>query len=128
MGASAGSARLKLLLDEMYSPVIAEQMGSRGHDVEAVAARSELRALSDEEIFDVAQQEGRTVVTENIADFSAILNRQDTSGQPHYGLVLVNPGKHPRGDPRAIGRMVGSLDALLGEHNRDDATSRRYWL
>lgn len=85
---------MKLLLDEMYSPVIAEQMGGRGHDVEAVAARSELRALADEEIFDVAQQEGRTVVTENIADFSTIVNRQDTSGQSHYGLVLVNPGKH----------------------------------
>ncbi|HEY5262098.1 MAG TPA: DUF5615 family PIN-like protein [Solirubrobacteraceae bacterium] len=119
---------MKLLLDEMYSPVIAEQVGSRGHDVEAVAARSELRALADEGIFDVAQQEGRTVVTENIADFCEIVNRQDTSGQSHYGLVLVNPSKHPRGEPRAIGRMVSELDRLLKEHPADEPTSPRHWL
>lgn len=54
MAQSAGSAGLKLLIDEMYTPVIAEQLRERGGDVEAVAERAELRALPDEDLFSLA--------------------------------------------------------------------------
>jgi predicted nuclease of predicted toxin-antitoxin system len=63
---------VKLRLDEMYSHVIAEQLRARGHDADAVVEHAELRGLADTDIFALAQTEQRTVVTENIPDFSDI--------------------------------------------------------
>src|SRR6476646_9414191 len=68
VGADAGHAWLRLLLDEMYPASLAEQLRLRGHDVSAVTERPELRSLPDADVFAVAQQEGRAVMTENIAD------------------------------------------------------------
>jgi hypothetical protein len=119
---------LRLLLDEMYPGKIAEQLRNRGHDVDAVTLRPELRSISDPELFLTAQQEGRAVATENIADFSAIADGFDQRQRSHHGLVLVDPGKYQRGDPRTIGRMVTALDRLLSKHPVCDATSPRQWL
>ena len=44
----AAAARLKLLLDEMYSAAIAVQLRRRNHDVIAVLERSDLRRQTDE--------------------------------------------------------------------------------
>lgn len=128
MGQGAGSARLKLLIDEMYPPAIAEQLRVRSGDVEAVTERPELRALADIDIFALAQQEQRAVVTENIADFSVIADANDQRGQAHYGLVLVASSNYPRGRPGTIGRMVTELHLLLGEHPETSPTSLRHWL
>jgi len=119
---------LKLLLDEMYPPAIAEQLRARDHDVDAVTARAELRSLPDDGIFASAQQEQRAVVTENIGDFSAIADAADQRGLPHHGLILVDPAEYPRGNPRTIGRMVTELDRLLNDHRGGEATSLRWWL
>jgi hypothetical protein len=40
-----------LLLDEMFSPAIAAELGKLGHDVIAAADRPDPRSKSDEEIF-----------------------------------------------------------------------------
>lgn len=128
MGQSAGSARLKLLIDEMYPPAIAEQLRDRTHDAEAVTERSELRALADADVFALAQQERRAVVTENIDDFSVIATGYDQRGKAHHGLVLVPPGSYPRGRAGTIGRMVTELDGLLAEHPGTTPTSMRHWL
>lgn len=128
MGAGSGRARLKLLVDEMYPPAIAEQLRARGHDVEAVTARPELRSLADTDLFALAQEERRAVVTENIADFAAIADTYDQRGQAHFGLVLVAPGGYPRGRPGTIGRMVTALDSSLREHAGAKPTSLRLWL
>jgi hypothetical protein len=128
VGASAGSARLRLLLDEMYPPAIAEQLRRGGHDAEAVVARPELRMLADPDVFAIAQRERCAVVTENIDDFSRIADSQDHLGEVHHGLVFVNPRSYPRGNPRTIGRMVTALGGLLGRHPMDEPTSLRHWL
>jgi nucleoside-diphosphate-sugar epimerase len=112
----------------MYPSAIAEQLRARGHDVHAVTARPELRALPDKDVFDVAQQERRAVLTENISDFSVIADRCDERGQAHHGLIFVDPAKHPRGDQRTVGRLVTGLDGLLKEHPADEPTSLRSWL
>jgi Domain of unknown function (DUF5615) len=118
---------LRLLLDEMLPHTIAEELRRRGHDVEAVTQRAELRALPDSEIFATAQQELRAVVTENIADFSDIADSHDRRGQAHHGLVLVDPGKYQRGHPRTVGRLLTELDRLLREHEGEEAKSLRHW-
>jgi Domain of unknown function (DUF5615) len=119
---------LRLLLDEMYPPTIAEQLRRRGHDAVAVTARPDLRMLADPDLFSAAQEEGRAVATENIADFITVADGYELRGRVHHGLVLLDPAKFPRGHPRTIGRMVTALHELLGAHPRNDATCSRHWL
>lgn len=112
----------------MYPAAIAEQLRGRGHDVDAVTARAELRSLPDAEVFAAAQAERRAVVSENIGDFSSIADAADQRGQGHHGLILIDPAKYPRGNRRTIGRLVTQLDRVLADHPRDEATSLRHWL
>jgi predicted nuclease of predicted toxin-antitoxin system len=128
MAQGAGSAGLKLLIDEMYTPVVAEQLRERGGDIEAVTERAELRAFSDEDLFSFAQQEERAIVTENIDDFSVIATNYDQRSQAHFRLVLVPRRSYPRGQARTVGRMVSALDRLLTEHPANEPTSLRHWL
>lgn len=119
---------MRLLLDEMYPPSIAEGLRARGHDAIAVVERSELRALSDADVFATAQREGRAVVTENVRDYAPLANENDVRGWPHHGLVLVHPATYPRGQARTIGAMVTALDGLAAELPSDRPTSVRRWL
>lgn len=128
MGASAGRARLRLLIDEMYPAAVAEQLRRRGHDAIAVTERKELRALADWAIFDAAQHDRRAVVTENVADHVPLAEDSDQRGRPHHGLVLIDPAEFPRGHPRTIGRLVKALERLMAEFPEDEPTSARRWL
>lgn len=119
---------MKLLVDEMYPPAIAEQLRERDRNADAVTERPELRALADADLFALAQAEQRAVVTEDVADFSVIADDYDLRGRAHFGLILVPSGTYPRGSPATIGRMVNALERLLGEHHEEAATSLRYWL
>jgi len=119
---------VKLILDEMYPQSIAEQLRARGHDASAVVERSELRALADKDLFALAQTEQCAIVTENVPDFIVIANDYDERGQMHHGVVLVPASTYPRSDPRLVGRMVTTLERLLGEHPGETPTSSRHWL
>jgi len=114
---------LRLILDEMYSPAIAQQLRRRGHDVEAITERPDLRAMPDDEVFAAAQTEGRTVVTENIADFIRASHAWEERDRPHHGLVLVDPRTFPRGSAATLGRMVTALEALLADRSTADSGS-----
>jgi Domain of unknown function (DUF5615) len=119
---------LRVLLDEMYPASIAAQLRRRGHDVDALTGRPELRSLSDRDVFAKAQDERRAVVTENIGDFSQLADEADARGQAHYGLVLVDPAKYPRGDKRTIGRLVSGLAKLMKERPGNRPESLRHWV
>ena len=112
----------------MYPAAIAEQLRKRGHDASAVTERVELRSLPDATIFAVAQEERRAVVTENIIDFVPLADAMEQRGKAHYGLVLIDPAKFPRGNPRVIGRVVRELVKLLAEQPTDQPRSLRLWL
>jgi len=112
----------------MLPAVVAERLRARGHDVVAVTERSELRSLPDVGVFAAGQAERRAVATESIVDFVAIVDAADLRGGAHFGLLLMDPARYPRGRPRTIGRMVTSLDRPLSEHPGERATSMRHWL
>ncbi|MGH2835098.1 MAG: DUF5615 family PIN-like protein [Solirubrobacteraceae bacterium] len=105
---------MKLLLDEMISAVIAEQIRARDHDVEAIIEHSELRGMIDHEVFEYAQTGHRSVVTYNRDDFLEIDRRWRSQGLAHNGVVILNPGRFPQG-AGSIGALVASLDRLLSE-------------
>ena len=122
---------MRLLLDAMYWPALADQLIARGHDASASVTRRELRALSDVELFAAAQVERRAVVTENVADFAPIVRRYALEGTDHHGLVLVAPTAYPRdraNKDRTIGRMVTALDALHKSRSGISSDSFITWL
>jgi predicted nuclease of predicted toxin-antitoxin system len=107
---------VKLLLDEMYAPMIAEQLRARGHDVASVHD-PEFRSLEgepDEEVWAAAIADDRALVSENVQDFRRIEAAALASAQPVARLVFTTDRQFPRGDPATLGRLVTALDALLG--------------
>lgn len=105
---------MKLLLDEMISAVIAEQLRARGHDVEAVSERAALRGMTDDELFAYAQTAQRSMVTYNRDDFLELDRRVRSQGQTHDGVVILNPKRFPQGTA-SVGALVTSLDTLLAD-------------
>lgn len=106
---------MKLLLDEMYAPAVAEQLRARGHDVISVHDPSyqRLEGEPDAEVFAVAAAEGRTLVTEDVAGFRRLEAEALARGEQPPGLIFTTNRQFPRGDPATIGRLVLSLESLL---------------
>lgn len=106
---------MRLLLDEMYSAVVAEQLRARGHDVVSVydPDHRRLEGVPDEEVFAAALAEERALVTENVPDFRRLEADALARGEAHAVLVFTSNRQFPRGEPATIGRLVEALDALL---------------
>jgi hypothetical protein len=104
---------VRLLLDEMFPPSIAESLRRRGCDVVAAQETPSLRGLPDPQLFVAAQLGQRCLVTENISDFVLVESAwRAEHEEPHHGLILVAPGAFPRHQPRTVGRLVAALDKL----------------
>jgi hypothetical protein len=85
-----------LLLDEMFSDAIAQQLGAKGYDVVSVVAHSALVGLPDDQILAYATAEGRALLTANIKDFIPLDSRYRAAGQDHPGLILVSTKTFPQ--------------------------------
>ena len=105
---------MRLLLDEQISGRVAERLRDRGHDVTAATDDASLRGLSDPDIFEVAQQQGRAFVTYNRADFEPIIREYAQMNREHHGLVIVHPFRFPS---RELSRLSLAIENLL---NRPD--------
>lgn len=119
---------MKLLLDEMYWPALAEQLVARGHDVVAAKARRDLTGMPDAALFAAARHEGHAMVTENVGDYIPIAQESVASGTPHHGLILVAPSRYPRdraNEDATLGKLVTALDALI---ERDPDTTGGAWV
>jgi predicted nuclease of predicted toxin-antitoxin system len=105
---------VRLLLDEMFPPSVAEGLRRRGIDAVAIQETPSMRGLPDPEVFVAAQLDERCLVTENVPDFvqveAAWRSEQEA---PHHGLVLVAPGAFPRHHRQIVGRLVKALAATV---------------
>jgi hypothetical protein len=109
---------VRLLLDEMLSPAIAQQLCDRGHDVKAIKGHPSHEALPDAEVMDLARSEGRAVVTNNLVDFRPLHHEVIAPGGPgHFGMVFM-PGNYRR-TKADTGRIVKALEAKLAEFPGD---------
>jgi predicted nuclease of predicted toxin-antitoxin system len=106
---------MKLLLDEMYAPAIAEQLRAQGHDATSVhdPAYRRLEGEPDEEVWAAALADDRVLASENVQDFRRLEADALARTQPIAPLIFTTDRQFPRGDPAAIGRLVTGLDALL---------------
>jgi hypothetical protein len=110
-----------LLLDEMFSDTIAQQLRAKGYDVQAVVADPSLASLPDDQILSRAAATGRALVTANIKDFMPLDARYRAAGQAHAGLILVSAKTFPqnRGYTSAV---TSALAALLDEREQIEAS------
>src|SRR5215472_3939540 len=100
-----------LLLDEMFSDDIAQQLRAKGYDVISAVADPALVGLPDDQVLAYATTEGRALVTANIKDFVPLDSRYRAAGQDHAGLILVSAKTFPqdRGFTAAIATALVSL-------------------
>ncbi len=103
---------MKLLLDEMLSARIAEQLRSRGHDVAAVDESPDLRGLADSDLFARAQEQERAIVTYNRDDFLVLEREYRSRDRHHHGIVILHPRRFPQGAP-SMGRLVTALSSFI---------------
>ena len=101
---------MRLLLDEMIGPRVAQELRNRGLDVVAVAERTDLRALPDEAVLDSARDEGRAVITRNIGDFARLHLQSLAEGRSHAGIVMVTAQAFPQ-NRGFVGALVTALAA-----------------
>jgi predicted nuclease of predicted toxin-antitoxin system len=119
---------VRLLLDEMLSPVIARELRARGHDVQAVAENPDRAALSDPEVMALARAERRAIVTNNVRDFRPLHTEAVTpGGSGHFGMIFMS-GNYKRTE-NDIGRIVFDLEAKLVQYPGDeDLANAEDWL
>ena len=115
--------RLRLLLDEHFSPEIARQLRQLGHDVVAVGERPDLRGRADRVHFAALLDEQRAIVTRDLGDFRPLLAEALRRGTPTYGIVCVSH-RFPL-TRRDIGRLVKALGALLDANTAPDAVIKQ---
>jgi hypothetical protein len=73
--------RSPLLLDEMFSDAIAQQLRAKGRDVLAVIADPALVSLPDDQILAHAASAGRALVISSIKDYIPLDGQYRASGQ-----------------------------------------------
>lgn len=95
MTAGAGSPD-RLLLDEMFSPRIAEILARHGIDCVCVADDPRLCAQDDETVLSVAVEQGRVLVTNNVVDFERLRRARTSAGEPVPPLVYTDDASFPR--------------------------------
>jgi hypothetical protein len=104
-----------LLLDEMFSGSIAEQLRDRDIDAIAVVEDAELIGTPDEELLAHAAAQELVLVTANVADFAALATDWRAARRHHAGVVYVTSRAFPQ-DRSFVGAIVAALLAL---HNAD---------
>lgn len=87
---------MRVLLDEMHAPGIADSLNAESFDVVAVATGPGLRGTPDAELLAIAAMDERALVTENVADFMSLASQWASTGRAHAGLILTNPKKFNR--------------------------------
>ncbi|MBO0693153.1 MAG: DUF5615 family PIN-like protein [Acidimicrobiaceae bacterium] len=79
----------------MLPPAAADELDHLGHDAVSIL-RMEMGAADDATVFERAVKDGRVLVTENFADFAALLADRQNRGEPSTPIVFVRRDHLPR--------------------------------
>jgi hypothetical protein len=104
---------VKLLLDEMHAPGIAESLVDESFDVVAAAAQPGLRGMPDEDLLFYAATHQRGLVTENVADFMPLVMQWVGANTAHPGLIFTNPKRFNRATLAYPGNLINGLRHFL---------------
>ncbi len=108
---------MRLLLDEMWTPTIALELRKHGFDAVAINEPTHVgryAGMPDEAVFARAQDDGRAVVTDNIADYEQARLDWEARGIAHHGVVYaIDPPFNRHRGEAVIGQMVNALGYFL---------------
>lgn len=104
----------QLALDEMFSPRIAEALRERGRTVIAVAERTDLRAMTNDDLYAWATAARCWLLTENVKDFRPIMLRVLQVGGTASGLLFTSSRSFPRSRHNAD-PLIDAIDAWLAK-------------
>jgi Domain of unknown function (DUF5615) len=116
---------VKLTLDHHYATAIAVELRTRGHDVTTALERG-WHAEGDQTLLHLCREDGRALLTNNVANFTTIAARWQSTGRSHAGIVFSSDASMPR-SKRTIGLFVTALDTLLTAEP-DGITDQVRWL
>jgi predicted nuclease of predicted toxin-antitoxin system len=108
---------LRLLLDEMYSPGLAEALRAADIDTRTVMELG-LAGSSDPGVFAAAIADGHTLLTENVADFTGISADHLVAGQHHPGVLIALSSRFSR-RTAGIGPLVAAVRGLADQQLAD---------
>jgi Domain of unknown function (DUF5615) len=97
-------------------PRIARALREHGHDVRSADEERELDSLADEQLLELAAEEGRVMITFDVKDFTVLARRWAEAGRTHAGLGIVVGIDH--------GEFGVIIDALSRELERRPAQSQ----
>ena len=92
---------MKWLLDEMFPPSAAVELRRLGHDARSVAD-SLLAGSDDEQLYELAADQGRVVVTENFADYASLVARDLERGAARGIVAFVRKSDIPSGNDESV--------------------------
>jgi predicted nuclease of predicted toxin-antitoxin system len=104
-----------LLLDEMFTALIADHLKDRGIDCRAVTADPTLRSLGDADVLAAALADGGVLVTNNVPDFEALRRVRQGDSLPVPQLIYTSDSAFPR-DRKFIARLVTALEGAAKDH------------
>lgn len=108
---------MKLLLDEMYPPALADALRAAGIDVSTVAERG-LAGRSDPDILAAAAADGYVVLTENFSDFARLAAERLTAGGHHGGLLIALSSRFSR-RPSGILKIAAAVRTIVDDELKD---------
>jgi hypothetical protein len=124
---------VKVLLDEMWTPTIAVELRKRGFDVIALsepAHAGRYAGIPDDRALAYAQDDGRAIVTDNVADYEQARRDWESRGESHHGLIYaLNPPFNRHRGEAVIGQMVNALsEFLLSPQAAEQPFNRAHYL
>jgi hypothetical protein len=108
---------LKLLIDEMYPPALAEALRAGGINASTAAERG-LAGRSDSDVLAAAVEDGYVVLTENVADFARIAADRLTAGGHHSGVLIALSSRFSR-RPSGIPKIAAAVRAIAHDELDD---------
>ncbi|KXO99203.1 DUF5615 family PIN-like protein [Tsukamurella pseudospumae] len=113
---------MRLLLDEMYSPSLAERLRDAGHDVTSIV-ESGRAGSPDADVFALSIADDRALLTENVSDFVQLAAAQTSSGLSHPGVLIALSSRFSRRPSGAV-----ALSAAIAALRDTDIADRVVFL
>jgi hypothetical protein len=108
---------LKLLLDEMYSDVLAETLRTVDVDASTVIGLGPA-GRSDPDVFAAAVAGDLAILTENVADFARISAEHLIAGHHHPGVLIALSSRFSR-RRAGIGPLVTAIRDVADQQLKD---------
>lgn len=117
---------MRLAFDHHYPRSVVDGLRAKGHDVHAIAEFG-WHDLDDAILLVKCAESQLVLVTNNVADFTALARLWQLEGRSHAGLVFTSDARWPR-TKAASGALIEALHAFLRARGADACADLVHWL